>query len=91
MNGIDKEVDRLGRVVIPVEYRKRLGIKEGTRVVFSLGSNSLTVRPEKDCCALCGATIDCACSVRLCAHCIEKVRADDSYRKKDVRMNKSVF
>lgn len=83
MNGIDKEVDRLGRVVIPVEYRKRLGIKEGTRVVFFLESNSLTVRPEKDCCALCGATVDCACGVRLCARCIEKARADDRYGKND--------
>jgi bifunctional DNA-binding transcriptional regulator/antitoxin component of YhaV-PrlF toxin-antitoxin module len=25
MNGIEKEVDRLGRVVIPVEFRKNSG------------------------------------------------------------------
>ena len=75
MNGIEKEVDRLGRVVIPAEFRKQLGIKEGTRVIFLLETNSITVRPEKDCCALCGKTIECKRDVRLCTSCIERAQA----------------
>ena len=77
MNGIEKEVDRLGRVVIPVEFRKKLGIESGTRVAFVLDNNALMIRTERECCALCGSTIECSRHIRLCSDCIRRVKEEE--------------
>ena len=77
MNGIEKEVDRLGRVVIPVEFRKKLGIGVGTRVAFVLENNGLMIRTERECCALCGSTIECSRHIRLCSDCIRRVKEEE--------------
>ncbi len=74
MNGIEKEVDRLGRVVIPVEFRKKLGIENGTRVAFVLENNGLMIRTEKERCALCGNTIEHFRDIRLCSDCIRRAK-----------------
>ena len=48
MSGIEKDVDRLGRIVVPMEYRKKLGITEGSKIVFFLDGDTLfCVRFEK--------------------------------------------
>lgn len=41
---IIKQVDSRGRVGIPAELRRRLGLKAGTRVAFVEGEQSVEVR-----------------------------------------------
>ncbi|WP_324656564.1 MULTISPECIES: AbrB/MazE/SpoVT family DNA-binding domain-containing protein [Bacillus] len=48
--GIVRKVDELGRVVIPVELRRTLGIAEGTSLDFHVyGDNILLKKQEKSC------------------------------------------
>ncbi|HHT7155364.1 AbrB family transcriptional regulator [Bacillus thuringiensis serovar andalousiensis] len=48
--GIVRKVDELGRVVIPVELRRTLGIAEGTAVDFHIyGENIILKKQEKSC------------------------------------------
>lgn len=48
--GIVRKVDELGRVVIPVELRRTLGIAEGTALDFHVyGDNILLKKQEKSC------------------------------------------
>ncbi|KIQ85190.1 AbrB family transcriptional regulator [Bacillus sp. L_1B0_5] len=48
--GVARKVDELGRVVIPVELRRTLGITEGTALDFHFdGENIVLRRHEKSC------------------------------------------
>ncbi|TKH46291.1 AbrB/MazE/SpoVT family DNA-binding domain-containing protein [Bacillus cereus] len=48
--GVTRKVDELGRVVIPVELRRTLGIAEGTALDFHVdGENIVLRKPEKSC------------------------------------------
>ena len=41
--GMVKRVDELGRIGVPIEIRKLLGIKEGGKVEFELSNNKLII------------------------------------------------
>lgn len=48
--GVARKVDELGRVVIPVELRKTLGIAEGTALDFHVDGENIVLRKyEKSC------------------------------------------
>ncbi|UYX50736.1 AbrB/MazE/SpoVT family DNA-binding domain-containing protein [Bacillus thuringiensis] len=48
--GVARKVDELGRVVIPVELRRTLGIAEGTTLDFHVdGANIVLRKHEKSC------------------------------------------
>ncbi|MEF7633258.1 AbrB/MazE/SpoVT family DNA-binding domain-containing protein [Bacillus thuringiensis] len=48
--GVARKVDELGRVVIPVELRRTLGIVEGTALDFHVvGENIVLRKYEKSC------------------------------------------
>ncbi|PDZ29176.1 AbrB family transcriptional regulator [Bacillus toyonensis] len=48
--GVARKVDELGRVVIPVELRRTLGIAEGTALDFHVdGENIILRKHEKSC------------------------------------------
>ncbi|PEO40079.1 AbrB/MazE/SpoVT family DNA-binding domain-containing protein [Bacillus wiedmannii] len=48
--GVARKVDELGRVVIPVELRRTLGIAEGTALDFHVdGENVILRKQEKSC------------------------------------------
>ncbi|MGX5482530.1 AbrB/MazE/SpoVT family DNA-binding domain-containing protein [Bacillus cereus] len=48
--GVSRKVDELGRVVIPVELRRNLGIAEGTALGFHIeGENIVLRKHEKSC------------------------------------------
>ncbi|HDR7324498.1 TPA: AbrB/MazE/SpoVT family DNA-binding domain-containing protein [Bacillus toyonensis] len=48
--GVTRKVDELGRVVVPVELRRTLGITEGTVLGFHVeGENIVLRKHEKSC------------------------------------------
>ncbi|MGN7894836.1 AbrB/MazE/SpoVT family DNA-binding domain-containing protein [Bacillus sp. 22475] len=48
--GVARKVDELGRVVIPVELRRTLGIVEGTELDFHVEGENIVLRKyEKSC------------------------------------------
>ena len=68
MRGIDK----LGRIVIPMELRRKHGIVEGGRVEFIDTEDGITVRAVRLQCRLCGACIPDERELLLCDECIDK-------------------
>ena len=52
--GVVRRIDDLGRVVIPAEYRKVLGIRVGDELDLTLEGDALVLRPLREACALCG-------------------------------------
>jgi AbrB family looped-hinge helix DNA binding protein len=44
--GIVRKIDDLGRVVIPAEMRRVLGVEEGDQLEISLESDHIAIRPR---------------------------------------------
>ena len=76
INGIEKEVDLLGRVVIPIKFRKKLGLEVGAKVFVSVEENLIIISPKERCCALCGHIIEGKNKFRLCSECILKIKSE---------------
>ncbi|WP_242242691.1 AbrB/MazE/SpoVT family DNA-binding domain-containing protein [Bacillus cereus group sp. BfR-BA-01309] len=52
--GIARKVDELGRVVIPVELRRTLGIAEGTALGFHVEGENIVLRKQEKSCFVTG-------------------------------------
>ena len=75
-----RRVDKLGRIVIPQELRKKYALTEGARVEFLDGGDGITVRPSDPFCRLCRARIADGATLPLCDACVAEVM---KYNKKD--------
>lgn len=59
LTGISRHVDELGRVVIPKELRRNLGIEEGDLMEISLKGQDIILRKvSQKCCQVCGQAVD---------------------------------
>lgn len=74
MNGIEKNVDELGRVVLPVKMRKKLNLKNRSAVLITMEDDTILITPKERHCALCGNN-NIIEGVRLCQACVSKVKA----------------
>ncbi|TKI86738.1 AbrB/MazE/SpoVT family DNA-binding domain-containing protein [Bacillus mycoides] len=52
--GVARKVDELGRVVIPVELRRTLGITEGTALDFHVDGENIVLRKQDKSCFVTG-------------------------------------
>ena len=74
MSGIEKEIDNLGRVVLPADFRHRLGLGRNDKVLVSLESGSIVISPLKARCALCKNLLAGTEPLSLCPDCAAKVK-----------------
>ena len=70
MSTINVEIDKLGRIVIPVKFRKKLGLQKEDKISISLEEDSLIIRSLKRSCALCGECDGVREDVRICEKCL---------------------
>ena len=75
MSGIEKEIDALGRVVLPADFRHRLGLARNGKVLVSLDSSAIVISPLHKHCALCQKALEGPEPLRLCTACASKVKA----------------
>ena len=68
-----KKVDRLGRIVIPLELRERYGLCEGVEIEFVDSDNGLTIRASDNACKICHNKISHDNGIPLCEKCILEV------------------
>ncbi|UDW00820.1 AbrB/MazE/SpoVT family DNA-binding domain-containing protein [Bacillus cereus] len=52
--GVARKVDELGRIVIPVELRRTLGIVEGTTLDFHIEGENIVLRKYENSCFVTG-------------------------------------
>ncbi len=75
--GITREVDRLGRIVIPKSIRKQLGIKEKDKVEIHTEGDTIVITKYNPFCTFCGSEeelLDFA-DKKLCKACLGKIKA----------------
>lgn len=68
-----RKVDKLGRIVIPLELRKKHGLSEGASIEFIDAGDGITVKSSEPCCKICQVKIADDVSFPLCDDCIAKI------------------
>src|SRR5205814_9286390 len=56
--GLPRRIDHLGRIVIPAELRRLLGINEGDYIQFSAEDGRVVIEKLEERCTFCGAASD---------------------------------
>ena len=69
-----REIDKLGRIVIPINFRKSLGITENTVLNIEEENGSIIITPINVLCKLCNQKITNPTDVPLCYNCIRKIK-----------------
>ena len=73
--GIIRKFDELGRLTVPIEMRRHLGIAERTPVEIALEGNCIVIRKDREACTCCGSYDDLitAGGVKLCRGCARSI------------------
>jgi AbrB family transcriptional regulator, transcriptional pleiotropic regulator of transition state genes len=75
--GIVRRVDDLGRIVIPMELRRTLGIKVKDPIAIFVEGDRIILTKHKDACAICGASDQDTVDVKgrpVCMSCVAAIR-----------------
>lgn len=71
-----RKIDELGRVVVPMEIRKILDIKEKDSLGISLVDNGIFIKKEKPYCIFCNSisSLKNFNNKHICTNCIQKLK-----------------
>ena len=74
--GIIRKIDDLGRIVLPKELRKTLGIEPGTPIEIYTEEDTIILKKFESRCVLCGSTTDVADvkGKKVCKKCIDELK-----------------
>ena len=74
--GIVRDLDQLGRVVIPKELRTTFGIKEGDPIEILLNGSDIVLRKVENGCAFCSSESDLVAfeGKSVCRECLKKLK-----------------
>ena len=70
--GVVRKVDELGRIVIPIELRRTMGIEEKDALEIYVDSEKIILKKYEPACIFCGNAEDVMSykGKNLCRHCI---------------------
>jgi len=73
--GISRKVDELGRIVIPMELRTKLGIEEKDPLEIYVDGSSIVLKKHNSTCTFCGSDKDLFgfSDKLICPKCKEKI------------------
>ena len=73
--GIVRKVDELGRIVVPIELRRSLGIGDRDAVEMFMEENSIIIRKHRPACVFCGSADDTVEYKQkiVCKECIDSM------------------
>ena len=75
MNIVERRIDKLGRVVLPMDFRKHLGLEGEATVVLGINDDAITVRGAESSCKLCGSIVEVSEELKICSRCIRKIKS----------------
>ena len=73
--GIVRKVDELGRIVLPIELRRTLGIKEKDALEIYVDENTVMLKKYEPACIFCDSAKDITVfkGKNICAHCMKEL------------------
>ena len=72
-----KYIDRIGRIVIPMDLRKKYGLLEGAKIEFLEADDGISIKICQPICKICHSKISADKELPLCDECT--VKAVNSY------------
>lgn len=74
--GMIRDVDKVGRVVIPKEIRDNLGFDEGNHLEIFVDEDMVILRKYTPACIFCGSAEDIVTygEKKICRECIDKLK-----------------
>lgn len=74
--GIVRKVDELGRIVLPMEIRKVMGIKEKDAIEIFTDDDRIVLTKYHPACIFCNNAYDIVYfnGKRICRECLEKIK-----------------
>ncbi len=74
--GVVRKMDDLGRIVLPIELRKTLDIKEKDSIEIFIDGDRIILQKYQPACTFCGSSdsIIYFSGKPVCAECIEKLK-----------------
>ena len=74
--GVVRKVDELGRIVLPIEIRKVLDIKQKDALEIFTDNNRIVLQKYEPACIFCGNTDDIIYfnGKRICTECIKTLK-----------------
>ena len=75
--GIVRKVDELGRIVLPIELRRTLGIEEKDRIEIFVDGESVILRKYQPACIFCDNAKDLILykGKNICPYCVRSMGA----------------
>ncbi len=75
--GIVRDIDKVGRIVIPKEIRDTLGLADGDPVEIFTKEDMIILRPYRPACLFCGnaENVTTYCEKKICRDCLAKIKA----------------
>lgn len=73
--GVVRKVDELGRIVLPIELRRNLGIEIKDPLEIFVEGENIVLRAYKPCCIFCGEGNDVTefFGKKICKDCVAKI------------------
>ena len=74
--GIIREIDKLGRIVLPIELRRSMELESGDAVEIYVEGNSVILKKYRPSCIFCGNSEE-VMSYRdknICTSCLEELK-----------------
>lgn len=74
--GVVRQIDQLGRIVLPIEIRKSLDIKEKDPVEIFVDNERIILQKYYPACIFCGNVDNVVFfnGKRICADCLEEIK-----------------
>ena len=74
--GISRKIDELGRIVIPMEIRNNMNIKEKDDFYIYIEENRIVLEKAQNCCIYCHSknNLKTFSQILICNNCINKIK-----------------
>ena len=73
MKSIEVKIDKVGRTVIPIQFRRAMGIVDGDKLIVSMEEECIKITTNTQRCALCKAKLSGKEKIQLCEQCVLNV------------------
>jgi transcriptional pleiotropic regulator of transition state genes len=82
--GIVRRLDKVGRVVIPMELRNVLDIEEKDALEIYVDGEQIILKKYEPCCSFCGEARNIISykGKNICKNCIEEIKGTDTWKLK---------
>ena len=75
-----RKIDELGRIVLPMEFRKALNVDTKCDIEMQIKDGSIVLTPHQTLCHSCGEVIPSKTKYHLCKECLIAIKKDDSIK-----------